>query len=60
MKVMHIGKARWQSVVTVAKITGVMPVHKHTGCIAPNAVVDEDRTKVLKEHFEYLLQLGEV
>ena len=59
-KVTFIGKSRFDTVASVSKTSGVMPVHKHTGRIAPNAVIDEKRTKALKDHFESLLSLGEV
>ena len=60
LKVMHIGKSRMSSLIASSKSTGVPQVHKHTGRTAPNAVTNDERGIVLKLHFEYLLQLGEV
>ena len=59
-KVMHIGESRFSTLLSVSKRTSVMPVHKHTGRVAPNAATDEKRSKALKDHFESLLSLGEV
>ena len=59
-KVMMMGKTRWSTLRSASTTTGIMPVHKHTGRIAPNAVADEKRTKALKDHFDTLLCLGEV
>ena len=61
LKVMHFGHHRFRSVRTASKTTGVMPVHGNTGKTPSNAVTgDDERGKALREHFDYLLQLGEV
>ena len=59
-KIMFIGESRFSKLLNVSKTSGVMPAHKHTGRIAPNAVTDEKRTTALKNHFDALLCLGEV
>ena len=56
---MHIGKRRWQSLRVATKSFGILPVHKNTGKPSPT-VINEERAIPLKEHFEYLLELGEV
>jgi hypothetical protein len=61
MKVMHFGRHRFQSVRNASKTTGVMPAHGNTGKTPSNAVTgDDERGKALNEHFDYLMQLGEV
>jgi hypothetical protein len=58
--VMHIGPKRWRSKKEVARTVGVVPAHKSKGRKSHNAVKDSDvRGFALKEHFEYLLELGE-
>lgn len=58
---MHIGKRRMVNLGKIAGTTGVMPLHKLAGRKSNNAIADDDeRGKILTEHFEYLLQLGEV
>jgi len=57
--VMQIGKKRWEKVASASKLSGVLPRHKSTGKPSPRAI-DDERAAVLKEHFEYLLELGEV
>ena len=59
-KMMLIGQRRWKSVRQAATTTGVIPIHKHTGRTPPNAITDVERNNVLTDHFNYLLQLGEV
>ena len=58
-KVMHIGKKRWQSLRVLSKSFGILPVHKNTGKPSPT-VINKERVIPLKEHFEYLMELGEV
>ncbi len=60
-KVMNIGKTRLSSAIAAAGTTGVMPLHKLGGRQTNNSIKDDDeRGKTLKEHFEYLLSLGDV
>ncbi len=56
---MQIGKRRWETVAAKSKSMGVLPVHKSTGKPSP-AAIDHGRANVIREHFEYLLELGEV
>ena len=58
-KVMHIGKRRWQSLRVVTKAFGILPVHKNTGK-SSLTVINEEQAILLKQHFEYLLELGKV
>jgi len=58
-KVMHIGNSRFNYLRTASKTLGVPQPHKSTGKIA-HYFIDAEREKHLKEHFERLLQLGEV
>ena len=60
LKVMHIGRARLEAIGDKLKY-GVMPVHKLKGKKSHNSLKEDDqRAKDLKDHFEYLLKLGEV
>jgi hypothetical protein len=60
-QLMHIGKKRMVNIGKMAGTTGVMPLHKLAGRKSNNAIADDDeRGKTLTEHFEYLLELGEV
>jgi hypothetical protein len=59
MEVMNIGKARMRSLRAVVCRSSVVLEHKLKGKKPSNAVSDDDeQAKVLKDHFEYLLQLG--
>lgn len=60
-KVMHIGRRRLRSTKISAGTTGIMPLHKLTGRKSHNSVKDDDdRGLALKDHFQYLLNLGKV
>ena len=59
--VMHITRYRMKTFKNVANTTGVIPPHANTGRKAHNAVSDiDERGLALKDHFEYLTNLGEV
>ena len=61
MLTLHVGKKRMQSKREAARTVRVMPPHQSKGRKSKLAVNDtSERGKVLKRHFEYLLQLGEV
>ncbi len=55
------GKRRYLKIRSAAKSSAVMPNHKSTGKANYNAVENNERKYLpLKDHFEYLQNLGEV
>ena len=55
------GRKRFTRIRKSSRNTSVLPLHKSTGKTSYNAIVnDPERLEPLRNHFEYLKQLGEV